>query len=111
VYQIPVVVHVIHDGQPIGTYPNISKAQIQSQIDVLNVDFRRIFGTSGHNTHPSGADTEIEFCLAQRRPDGSAFPVGDEGVNRINSSIITGLTSQPGPYSQSEIENIIKAYT
>ena len=40
---IPVVVHVIHDG---GTN-NISDAQIQSQIDVLNEDFRKITGTNG----------------------------------------------------------------
>ena len=41
VITIPVVVHVIHFGEPIGTGRNISDAQILSQIDVLNRDFRR----------------------------------------------------------------------
>lgn len=39
VYQIPVVVHVIHNGEAVGTGSNISYAAIQSQIDVLNEDF------------------------------------------------------------------------
>ena len=39
---IPVVVHVLHRGEPVGTGRNISDAQIQSQIDVLNEDFRRL---------------------------------------------------------------------
>ncbi|MCR9173677.1 MAG: M43 family zinc metalloprotease, partial [bacterium] len=85
VYQIPIVVHVVHDGEPIGTGRNLSVAAIQSQIDVLNEDFRRILGTNGYNTHPDGADTEIEFCLARRRPDGSAFPAGEDGINRVDA--------------------------
>ena len=39
---IPVVVHILHRGEPEGTGLNISMAQIQSQIDVLNQDFRRL---------------------------------------------------------------------
>lgn len=49
VITIPVVVHVIHNGQAIGGLPNISDAQIQSQIDVLNEDFRRL-NTDAANT-------------------------------------------------------------
>ncbi|MFM8738793.1 MAG: hypothetical protein ACKOC0_01165, partial [Cytophagales bacterium] len=35
-FVIPVVVHVIHNGDPVGTGVNISDAQILSQINVLN---------------------------------------------------------------------------
>ena len=42
-FVIPVVVHVIHNG---GT-ENITDAQIQSQIQVLNEDFRKLSGTNG----------------------------------------------------------------
>jgi hypothetical protein len=42
VITVPVVVHVLHTGQPVGTGRNISVAQIQSQIDVLNEDFLRL---------------------------------------------------------------------
>jgi PKD repeat protein len=108
VYQIPVVVHVIHNGEAVGTGTNVSYAAIQSQIDVLNEDFRRIFGTNGYNTNPVGADTQIEFCLARRRPDGSAFPGGEFGVNRINRTA-AGFTAPP--YSTTYIDATIKTYT
>jgi hypothetical protein len=108
VYQIPVVFHVIHNNQAVGTGANLSYAVLQSQIDVLNEDFRKILGSNGYNTHPDGADTKIEFCLAQRRPDGSAFPGGENGVNRINRST-AGFTAPP--YSSNYYESTIKPYT
>jgi len=108
VYTIPVVVHVIHSGEPVGSGSNISYAAIVSQIDVLNEDFRRKVGTNGYNTHPDGADVEIEFCLAQRRPNGTAFPNGENGVNRINRN--TAGFSSP-PYTTTYIDNTIKPYS
>ena len=108
VYQIPVIVHVIHNGEAVGTGTNLSQAVIQSQIDVLNEDFRRIFGTNGYNTHPDGADTEIEFCLARRRPDGTAFPAGEDGINRINRN---SLGWGAPPYATAFIDGTIKPYT
>lgn len=80
VYTLPVVVHVIHSGQAIGSGPNISDARVQSQITVLNQDYRRQAGTPGFNTNPVGADTEIQFCLAQRDPNNQPT----NGINRVN---------------------------
>ncbi len=74
VYRIPIVVHVVHNNsaQNIGgtNNPNISDAQIASQITVLNEDFRRKTGTPGFNTSAIGADVQIEFYLASIDPDG-----------------------------------------
>ena len=83
VITIPVVVHIVHDGDNIGISENISDAQILSQIEVLNEDFRRL-NSDAANT-PSqfqsiAADFEIEFCLAQRDPDGNPT----NGIERIN---------------------------
>ena len=108
VYQIPVIVHIIHNGEAVGTGTNLSAAVVQSQIDVLNEDFRRIFGTSGYNTHPDGADTQIEFCLAKRRPNGTAFPPGEDGINRINRN--TQGWGAP-PYTTAFVDGTIKPYT
>lgn len=73
VITIPVVVHVIHNGEAIGTGTNISDAQIQSQIDVLNEDFRRqnqdILNVPAAFRGVS-ADPLIQFCLAQQEPNG-----------------------------------------
>src|SRR3989338_5169194 len=107
VYQIPVIFHVIHDNQPVGTGDNLSQAIIQSQLDVLNEDFRKMAGSLGYNTHPDGADTKIEFCMARRRPDGSAFPGGEYGINRINRST-PGWTAPP--YSTAYVDANIKPW-
>ena len=77
---IPVVVHVIHNGEAIGEGTNISKAQIESQIRILNEDFRKKLNTNGYNTHPAGADIEINFALAVQSPDG----IPTDGIVRVN---------------------------
>ena len=77
---IPVVVHVIHSGQDIGVGPNISDAQVQSQITVLNQDYRKMMGTPGFNTNPVGADIQIEFALAQQDPNGNPT----NGIDRVS---------------------------
>ena len=74
VYRIPIVVHVVHNtaSETIGgaNNHNISTEQIQSQIEVLNEDYRRKPGTNGYNTSPIGADAGIEFYLATTYPNG-----------------------------------------
>ncbi len=64
IIKIPVVVHVIWKNPA----ENISDTQIQSQIDVLNQDFRKKnidFRDVPGGFKTVGADCEIEFCLAQ----------------------------------------------
>lgn len=72
VYNIPVVIHIVHNGDAIGTGENITDAQAISQINVMNQDFRRLAGTpGGANTTGLAVDTEINFCLAQTDPNGN----------------------------------------
>lgn len=71
IVRIPVVVHVVY----FGPFENISDAQIQSQIDVLNADFRLQNSNAGsipQAFQPFAADVEIEFCLATLTPDGQS---------------------------------------
>lgn len=71
VITIPVVVHVIWNNAT----ENISDAQIKSQINVLNADFREMNVDALPSTHPFynlSTDTEIQFCLASRDPNGKA---------------------------------------
>ena len=79
---IPVVVHVLYNN----SNQNISDAQIYSQIDILNEDFRML--NSDVSSVPSSfsslvADCQIEFCLAVRDPNGNAT----SGITRTQTSI------------------------
>ena len=112
VYTIPVVVHVIHDGLPTPAFTNaveddfISVSRVQQQIDILNEDFRRN-NSDASNTHPSftgiAADTEIEFQLAKRAPNG-------QPTNGIDYVVWPGLTHN-GLATDAEIEMLIKPQT
>jgi hypothetical protein len=82
-YKIPVVVHVIHNGEAIGVGANVSDARIISQLKVLNDDFNRL-NADKINT-PASFETlsgsmDLEFILAKSAPDGSATT----GIIRIN---------------------------
>ncbi|MDP2088517.1 MAG: thrombospondin type 3 repeat-containing protein [Flavobacteriaceae bacterium] len=96
---IPVVVHVIHNSDALGTGENITDAQVRSQIKVLNEDFRKMMSTRGYNTNSVGADTEIEFCLAAVDPNGDM-------TNGINRKEFTNAS-----FSQTEVNSIVKPAT
>jgi len=98
VLTMPVVVHVIHSGQSVGVGVNIADGQVLSQITVLNQDFNRMAGTPGYNTDPVGANTEVQFCLAQTDPNGNLT----NGINRVN----LGVTSWT---SGNQIRNQVQA--
>lgn len=98
---IPIVVHIVHNGENIGTGLNLSKAQVQSQIDVLNEDFRRKPGSNGFNTNPVGADIEIEFCLSPVDEDGNLLT--EPGIDRIRGANTT--------WSRDQIEGSLKPTT
>ncbi|MAO72298.1 MAG: hypothetical protein CMD02_07340 [Flavobacteriales bacterium] len=78
---IPVVVHVVWNTNQ----ENISDAQIFSQIDILNQDYRRT-NVDAINTpavwNSIAADTEIEFCLANTDPNGNFTT----GITRTQTS-------------------------
>lgn len=77
VITIPVVVHVVYNTSA----ENISDAQILSQIAVLNEDFRRT-NSDADEVWSQAADTEFEFCLATRDPNGQATT----GITRTSTS-------------------------
>jgi PKD repeat protein len=112
VLTIPIVVHVIHSGGAVGSGDNISDAQINSQVTVLNDDYNGS-GLNAVNV-PSAfaslkANTGINFCMAQRTPQGN--PMANPGIDRV-SYASKGFTA-PGfsGYSTSYIDATIKPAT
>ena len=101
VYYIPVVVHVIHQGESVGSGTNLSEAQILSQIDILNADYSRRNADSNNtpaNFRDRASDTEIQFCLAKLDPQGNPT----SGITRHK---------YPNIFSIDFIENTIKEET
>ena len=88
VYTLPVVVHVIHRGSPVGVEENITDAQILSAIEGMNDDFRNRVSDS------DGSDMFIQFEMARRTPDGDPT----NGIVRVNGNSVPG-------YAQHGISN------
>jgi hypothetical protein len=105
VYTIPVIIHVIHGGQAVGTYPNLTQGQLMSQIKVLNDDYAGIgFNTGNYPAQafanwaaanpqvvPASLDAlgrvgiancGVQFCLATKDTLGNTLP--EPGIDRVN---------------------------
>jgi len=80
VYKIPVVVHLLHTGEPIGEGYNFSKERVIAQIRTLTEDYGRKENTPGFNTNPNSGDARIEFILAEIDPDGNPT----DGIVRVD---------------------------
>lgn len=101
VITIPVVVHVIHNNEPIGSGTNISDDQVLSQIEALNEDFRLMNADSlspGHPFWQFQADVSIEFCLARQTPGGQP----STGIERFFGGL---------DWEMSDCEQVLKPQT
>lgn len=102
VLTIPVVIHIIHNGEDVGEGSNISEEQALSLITRLNEDYRKMNADTLEGSHPfyvDQADTEIEFCLVTEDPDGNPTT----GVERYDF--------EQESWSVSEIDEIVKPET
>jgi hypothetical protein len=85
---IPVVVNVVWNT----TAENISDAQIQTQLDVLNADFRKLNSDASSVPavwQPIAADLEINFCLATQDPSGAPT----NGIRRRQTTVTAFSTN------------------
>lgn len=103
---IPVVVHVLYRNST----ENISEAQILSQIDVLNEDFRRM-NSDANNTWPQAADMEIQFCMATVDPNGNPTnAITRKQVTRrdwgVDDDMKSSSTGGVDPWNTSEYLNM-----
>ena len=78
VVTIPVVFHVLYNTAA----ENISEAQVLSQLQIMNDDFRRL-NADQDNVWSQAADTQIEFCLATQDPQGNPT----DGILRVSTSV------------------------
>ncbi len=113
VYNIPVIFHILHSGVAVNSSSatsgrNLNAAQINSQIAILNADYRKL--NSDFSTHVTqsafvnaAADVEINFCAAKVGPTGTVLT--EPGIDRIN---VTTKGWSALPYSMSYIQSTVK---
>jgi hypothetical protein len=98
---IPVVFHVVYNTAA----QNVSDAMIQAQLDVLNKDFSATNSDIG--SVPSAfaglvANTGIQFCLAQRDPNGNPTT----GIVRVQTTKSSFTSSNAVKYTAQGGSNI-----
>ena len=82
IYQIPIVVHVIHKGETVGVGSNVSDENIYKTIREMNERYRKTLPGLG------GVDMEIEFVLAVRSPTGQCT----KGITRVDMTAYPNTT-------------------
>jgi hypothetical protein len=102
---IPVVVHIVYNSS--RPEQNISEAQIRSQIDVLNRDFRKTNSDISLIPAPFqslAADARIEFVLANTDPNGNptngitrtvTTATGFDADDKVKSAATGGVDAWP----------------
>lgn len=80
---IPVVVHVIYNTPQ----ENVTDAVINAMIAKLNACYRKLntadISSSRVAVQGFATDAQIEFCLAQRKPDGTST----NGIDRVTTTV------------------------
>ena len=98
---VPVIVHIIHEGEPYGTGNHFTTEYVEETIDNLNENF------AGEFSSDPTANTEINFCIANNSTTGEPIDgiryynwndlydydintFDDGGTNNINLAIDIG---------------------
>jgi PKD repeat protein len=77
---IPVVFHVVYNNSVAGT--NVSTALIQQTLNQMNLDYSKTntdLSSARQAVQSLATDAQIQFCLAQRDPNGAATT----GIDRV----------------------------
>ncbi|MFY7899584.1 MAG: M43 family zinc metalloprotease, partial [Chitinophagaceae bacterium] len=98
-YTLPVVFHVIHNNEMLGSGRNLTKAAIEAQLLQMNKDFANLSGSP----YAVAINSGIQFALATKDPNGNNLT--EPGINRISTSS-KGWTN--APYTYTYVETTIK---
>jgi len=84
-YTIPIIFHVIHNTN--NPAENVSEADINNLLNAVNADFTASNADIGNLRGGfgwTGADADIEFCMAQKDPWGNQLT--ELGINRVSTN-------------------------
>jgi hypothetical protein len=87
VYEVPIVVHVLHTGGAVGSPYNPDSLKIAQMVDYLNKSYAAV--TPFPDTTAGGCRIPLKFVLAKRDPSGAAT----NGIIRVDASSIPNYTA------------------
>lgn len=97
---LPVVFHIIHNGEAEGTGTNIPQSAIIQQVLQLNKDFANL----SNSPYAVAANTNIQFALAQTNPSGMVL--AQPGIDRVDRNA-AGFTAPPYTVGYSGASNYL----
>lgn len=86
---VPVVFHIIHDNEAVGTGRNISQAAIRQQVLQINKDYANL----SNSPYAVSEDMGIRFALAQKDTNGNVL--AEPGIDRIDRNTKAGWPAPP----------------
>jgi len=93
-YTIPTVIHIVHDGDAIGTDANPNDIDVLENLNDFNLRLRHNHADADIYTAPydtiMGQDVNVEFCLVSVDPIGNT----NTGINRYNNPALA-ITTEP----------------
>lgn len=95
IYEIPLVVHVMHTGGNVGTIYNPSDNRIINTIDYVNQTFEATWA-SYPDTNNGGVRFPFRFKLAQRSPNCTST----NGITRMDVTAVSGYGTSGYDYGQ-----------
>ena len=90
-YKIPIIFHIIHHGETEGTGNNVSVAQVQSQLNRLNLDYQKLNSDTANIPSwfkPVAANIQFQFVPATVNPRTGAI-LAEPGIDRYNGGAAT----------------------
>jgi hypothetical protein len=78
--ELPIIFHVIHNGDPIGSLENRSEVDLEQELIRLNMAFDNSL-SSGFRKSVNAVDPKFQFFLAERDAEGRFL--AERGINRI----------------------------
>ncbi len=98
---VPVVVHIVAPpGTPIGQGNNLTDAEVEAGLALLNA----AFANDGPFLAPNGTSTGISFCLARQDPDGKPT----NGITRDYSALVADTGTCAGFGTSLYNANLVK---
>ena len=73
---IPVIFHVVHNGESIGSLQNPDEEKINEQLQILNDIYA--------NKNLKGVDIKVQFCMAKQ----NSFGLASSGIKRYRGKTI-----------------------